>query len=187
MIFSQQIQRHGDRSPTEVYPNDPHKDHKWRGGLGALSLRGSRQMYDLGTNLRTRYYRLLPTDGYYTKDIIYVSSSYAERCIMSAQSFLAGFMPPLDNMNPLPIKWQPIPINSMPRDRDNVTLLIIFFSTSIFTIVSLEIFSSSHRKWLVRNTMKCWLKCTQIHHKKWSNLINKTQNCFRIWQLILER
>lgn len=94
-------------------------------------------MYDLGSNLRTRYYRLLPSDGYYTKDRIYVSSSYAERCIMSAQSFLAGFMPPLDSMNPLPIKWQPIPINSMPRDRDNVTLLTIFPLFTIFTIASL--------------------------------------------------
>lgn len=88
--------------------------------MGALSLRGSRQMYDSGTNLRARYYRLLPSDGYYSKNIVFVTSSYAERCIMSAQSFLAGFMPPLENFNPLPILWQPIPINSVPRDIDNV-------------------------------------------------------------------
>lgn len=29
--------RHGDRSPTEFYPNDPHRNHQWTGGLGALS------------------------------------------------------------------------------------------------------------------------------------------------------
>lgn len=29
--------RHGDRSPTELYKNDPHINHKWPGGLGALS------------------------------------------------------------------------------------------------------------------------------------------------------
>lgn len=29
--------RHGDRSPTDLYPNDPHKLHDWPGGLGALS------------------------------------------------------------------------------------------------------------------------------------------------------
>uniref|UniRef100_A0A182VPN0 Acid phosphatase n=1 Tax=Anopheles minimus TaxID=112268 RepID=A0A182VPN0_9DIPT len=31
------IFRHGDRSPTEFYPNDPHRNHHWTGGLGALS------------------------------------------------------------------------------------------------------------------------------------------------------
>lgn len=31
------IFRHGDRSPTEFYPNDPHRNHPWTGGLGALS------------------------------------------------------------------------------------------------------------------------------------------------------
>lgn len=29
--------RHGDRSPTELYPNDPHQNYPWPGGLGALS------------------------------------------------------------------------------------------------------------------------------------------------------
>lgn len=29
--------RHGDRTPTELYKNDPHINQKWLGGLGALS------------------------------------------------------------------------------------------------------------------------------------------------------
>lgn len=29
--------RHGDRTPTATYPNDPHKAHEWPGGLGALT------------------------------------------------------------------------------------------------------------------------------------------------------
>lgn len=29
--------RHGDRTPTEMYPNDPHLNHPWPGGLGALT------------------------------------------------------------------------------------------------------------------------------------------------------
>lgn len=134
--------RHGDRSPTEFYPNDPHRNHQWTGGLGALSevtdlrfefhgsisyiivqhalQKGSQQMYNLGKNLRPRYYRLLPPNGLYSKDNMYVESSYAERCIMSAQSFMAGFLPPLENTNPLPIPWQPAAINTIPRDRDTV-------------------------------------------------------------------
>lgn len=33
--------RHGDRTPTASYPNDPHKAHEWPGGLGALTTVGS--------------------------------------------------------------------------------------------------------------------------------------------------
>lgn len=29
--------RHGDRTPTASYPNDPHQAYKWPGGLGALT------------------------------------------------------------------------------------------------------------------------------------------------------
>ncbi|XP_050081633.1 lysosomal acid phosphatase [Anopheles aquasalis] len=112
--------RHGDRSPTDFYPNDPHRNHAWTGGLGALSEKGSQQMFQLGKLLRPRYYRLLPSNGLYSKDQMMIVSSYAERCIMSAQSFMAGFLPPLENTNPLPIPWQPAAINVLPRDRDTI-------------------------------------------------------------------
>lgn len=78
-------------------------------------------MLNLGKNLKTRYYKLLPPNGRYTKDSMFVVSSAAERCIMSAASFMAGLLPPLDNRNELPIPWQPVPINSIPRDRDQVS------------------------------------------------------------------
>lgn len=75
-------------------------------------------MFNLGKNLHTRYYRLLPKDGMYSKEEILVQSSEAERCIMSAQSFMASFMEPLENRNPLPISWQPIPVRTVPRSQD---------------------------------------------------------------------
>jgi hypothetical protein len=31
------IFRHGDRNPTDFYPNDPHRHLQWPGGLGALT------------------------------------------------------------------------------------------------------------------------------------------------------
>lgn len=114
------IFRHGDRTPTETYPTDPNINYIWPGGLGALTEKGSLEMYNLGKHLRQRYYRLIPENGFYTKEKMFVFSSYAERCLMSAQSFLAGFLPPLENKNRLPIQWQPVPINSLPRSNDHV-------------------------------------------------------------------
>jgi lysosomal acid phosphatase len=77
-------------------------------------------MYHLGKNLRHRYLKLIPKNGFYSKKLIQVKSSWMDRTISSALSFLAGFMPPLDNSNPLPIPWQPVPVVSIPRDRDDL-------------------------------------------------------------------
>lgn len=78
-------------------------------------------MFNLGKKLYTRYYQLLPKDGFYSKEEILVQSSASERCVLSAQSFLAAFMPPLENHNPLPIPWQPIPVQTVPRLSDFVS------------------------------------------------------------------
>ncbi|CAD7084339.1 unnamed protein product [Hermetia illucens] len=112
------IFRHGNRTPTDFYPNDPYLLYDWPGGQGALTETGALQMYNLGKTLRMRYYRLLPTNGLYSKDEMHILSSAAERCLMSASSLLAGFLPPLESRNILPIPWQPVPVNLIPRDRD---------------------------------------------------------------------
>lgn len=60
---------------------------------------------------------------------MYVLSSAVERCVMSGLSFLAGLMPPLENRHKLPIPWQPVPINVLPREQDYVRFklkLLIF-------------------------------------------------------------
>lgn len=77
-------------------------------------------MYHLGKNLRHRYIKLLPPNGFYSQKLIEVKTSWMERTISSALSFLAAFMPPLENKNPLPINWQPVPVNPIPRDRDDL-------------------------------------------------------------------
>ncbi|XP_018785612.1 PREDICTED: lysosomal acid phosphatase [Bactrocera latifrons] len=112
--------RHGEKTPSSFYPTDPHALHEWPGGLGALTQKGSQQAYNLGKNLRMRYYRLLPPNGIYTQQQVLASSSAAERCIMSAQSVLAGFMPPLDHNKVLPIPWQPAAVNVIPRSEDTL-------------------------------------------------------------------
>ncbi|TDG50451.1 hypothetical protein AWZ03_003040 [Drosophila navojoa] len=110
--------RHGAKNPSGFYPNDPHAAHDWQEGLGALTQKGSLQSYKLGQNLRMRYYRLLPSNSIYTQQQVHVLSSAAERCVMSAQSVLAGLMPPLDNNNVLPIPWQPVAVNTLARNDD---------------------------------------------------------------------
>ncbi|XP_063706342.1 venom acid phosphatase Acph-1 [Culicoides brevitarsis] len=112
--------RHGARNPTESYPNDPYLNYNWPGGLGALNKKGIKQMYNLGKNLNVRYYRLFEENGLYSQENMKVQSSSAERAIMSAQSFLAGFMPPLETNNPLPIPWQPAAVSVLPRDQDTL-------------------------------------------------------------------
>lgn len=37
LITIRQVFRHGDRNPTETYPNDPYRDYKWQEGWGALT------------------------------------------------------------------------------------------------------------------------------------------------------
>lgn len=95
------------------------------GAFFALLLqKGSLQAYKLGVRLRERYRSLLPKNGHYSTNEMFVMSSATERCLMTAQSFLAGFLPPNDDDDDqryaLPIKWQPVAINSVPRESDRV-------------------------------------------------------------------
>lgn len=58
---------------------------------------------------------------------------------MSAQSVLAGLMPPLENNNVLPIPWQPVAINTLARNDDIVSFLSIKCTTdTIFNQVQLS-------------------------------------------------
>lgn len=81
--------------------------------------RGKKQVYDLGIRLRNEYDEFL-TD-YYLPDQVYVLSSYAERCHMSAQLLLAGLYPPKNEQIWSPeLSWQPIPVHENPRNLDKV-------------------------------------------------------------------
>lgn len=83
-------------------------------------------MYNLGTKLANRYKKLIPSNGFYTTNEMFVLSSAHERCLMSGQSFLAGFLPPpvQGETHKLPIAWQPVAVNSVPRDKDRVCPII---------------------------------------------------------------
>jgi len=120
------VYRHGDRSPTHIYPNDPYKEDVWPQGMGMLTQKGMRGEYDLGKFLKKRYvkeYKLL--NATYLHREIYIRSTDIERTLMSAQTQLNGLYPPKghqiwrDNLD-----WQPIGIHVVPLKEDY--LLAVF-------------------------------------------------------------
>ncbi|XP_045761433.1 prostatic acid phosphatase-like [Maniola jurtina] len=111
--------RHGARAPNTSYKSDPFKNYQWPDGLGSLTNAGKLQMYELGKKFRSYYANFIPEE-YYEKDV-YIRSSDASRCMMSAYTFLAGLYPPSERQMWHPeIPWQPIPVHSLPRDLDNI-------------------------------------------------------------------
>ncbi|KAK0072482.1 hypothetical protein PV326_014426, partial [Microctonus aethiopoides] len=113
------IFRHGDRTPTETYANDPYLNYPWEDGWGSLTKKGMLELYNLGTWLRREYNSLIGRK--FKSSEVQIKSSYADRCIMSAQTLLAGLFPPseedlfIDN-----ILWRPVPVHSIPRDLDKL-------------------------------------------------------------------
>jgi lysosomal acid phosphatase len=110
------VYRHGERTPIDIFPTDPHKDD-WPVGLGQLTSRGKATHFQLGQWLRSRYDGFLSSN--YTEEEIYVRSTDVDRTLMSAQANLAGLFPPHGywkwNKN---LDWQPIPIHTVPQVED---------------------------------------------------------------------
>lgn len=117
---SLQLHRHGDRTPNQAYRNDPYNGYPWIVGRGALTPKGSYQLYNMGMHLRWRYVDLLPSDSIYSQENMRAVSSHPQRCVMSGQCLLAGLMPPNQSVNPLPIQWQPAAVIALPKDSDYV-------------------------------------------------------------------
>ena len=64
------IWRHGDRTPTGFYPNDPYADpSNWPVDAGELTNTGKLQQYQLGQWLRARFGNILLDDDYSEKQI----------------------------------------------------------------------------------------------------------------------
>uniref|UniRef100_A0A2C9KJX8 acid phosphatase n=1 Tax=Biomphalaria glabrata TaxID=6526 RepID=A0A2C9KJX8_BIOGL len=114
------LYRHGDRSPTTVYPLDKNKPEiAWPDGLGWLTTLGMQQQYQLGQYLKKRYDGFLNT-SYYNHNEILIQSSGIERCLMSAYSNLAGLFPPHgEQIWKNDLLWQPIPVHTTNDSTDN--------------------------------------------------------------------
>ncbi|KAG7209702.1 hypothetical protein KM043_011341 [Ampulex compressa] len=119
VIFANVLYRHGDRTPIQPYPNDPYNDESlWPVPYGQLTNIGKHQQLLLGRWLAKRYSHLL-SDVYSPYDI-YIQSTDTDRTLMSAEAHLAGLYPPKGGQIWDSLKWMPIPVHTIPEDKDNV-------------------------------------------------------------------
>ncbi|CAG5092783.1 Similar to acp2: Lysosomal acid phosphatase (Xenopus laevis) [Cotesia congregata] len=119
VVFANILFRHGDRTPVEPYPNDPHRNEsEWPVPYGQLTTTGMHQHLLLGQWLRSRYDKLIP--DHYSLDDIYVRSTDVDRTLMSAESNLAGLYPPKGNQRWDNMRWMPIPVHTIPETMDYV-------------------------------------------------------------------
>ncbi|XP_055613822.1 testicular acid phosphatase homolog [Uranotaenia lowii] len=82
-------------------------------------LKGIEQLFALGQNMRKRYYHFIPKHIGGMKRKIYAVSSCAPRCILSAQSFLTGFV---QTSNSSAVLKQPVPLNILLPEQDKLLL-----------------------------------------------------------------
>ena len=109
--------------------------------------------HGLGQFLGDRYQGYLNASYMYKREEIYIRSTDVDRCLMSAESDLAGLYPPTEAEKFDPdIAWQPIPVHTIPIEEDYVSferLLVCFanskpyFGTDGFELIFINLFKSA--------------------------------------------
>ncbi|VDM66522.1 unnamed protein product [Strongylus vulgaris] len=141
-----QMWRHGDRSPTKTFKNDPIQEANWTfggGGFGQLSPLGMHQMLRLGKLIRETYIDTkFLSNRYSSKEVcallknIYIRSTDTNRTIISALSNIMGMygtnadhVPGRDYPDDTswPSGYVPIPVHTIFKPTDYVCFNIILF------------------------------------------------------------
>lgn len=113
----QLLYRHGDRTPSHTFPNDPYR-YRWTEGMEMLTRLGMEQHYDFGKYLRKRYQNFLPED-YKFNDTL-VRSTDNDRTILSAVAQLRGLYPKTYASKGAYPFTDLIPIHTVPKTYDQV-------------------------------------------------------------------
>lgn len=80
---------------------------------------GKQQVYQLGQQLREMYQKLI--GAHYSPNKVYFRSTDFDRTLMSAQLIAAGLFPPsADEIWHEEIKWQPIPVHTVPVSQEHL-------------------------------------------------------------------
>ncbi|HFL2713446.1 TPA: histidine phosphatase family protein [Legionella pneumophila] len=184
LLFSIDLIRHGDRTPTSEIPKAP---YHWQEGLGELTEKGINQEIQLGKKLREKYvtrFHLLPEN--YKLGSLYTRSTNIKRTTTSANLLLLGLYPPnkRDDLN------QEITIDTISIDKDN--LLIVKPSKNIFALA--KVFFVSHQTWKIKtvnikNKLKYWSAQTGIKLINFQQLDRLADNLYirKLHQIPLPR
>lgn len=106
-------------------------------GFGQLTKIGKQQMFELGAYLRRRYFKLLPENGQYHVNDIYVQSTDIDRTLNSAAYALAAMFPPMnEQLWDKTLMWQasehsfPLRKYQFPFQQNKMNLIQTYFSSN---------------------------------------------------------
>uniref|UniRef100_A0A6P7GHW6 acid phosphatase n=1 Tax=Diabrotica virgifera virgifera TaxID=50390 RepID=A0A6P7GHW6_DIAVI len=129
-----QIIRHGERTPTNFYKNDPYQNETNWLPLGELTHQGMREAEQIGQFTKIRYANFFPKK--YDNNFVYALTTNVDRAHISGQCFLYGLYPATqeetwkDGLN-----WQPIPLHqASPRIFHNHPYNCQKYTTALGTV-----------------------------------------------------